>query len=656
MALTGLARGWRLVGPLAVLALLALASGCAVFKPAAVEGAPAAKLAPPPIDLQVTAPPPLKAVLDKHLDLARLQQLRTEEAISGGELSRLIGAAPAQARELLQTEGYFDARVTVRREAPAGAVAAAAAPAAAASAADLPAAADSALDGPGQGGPVRVFVAVEPGAPALVTALEVSTEGALKQQADAGDAEAQALQQALPAASALQPGKVFRNAEWSASKQALLARLRAVGYASASIVDSRADVDVAAHSVALRVVLVSGPLYRAGPLVITGLAHHDEITVRNLAGFGVGAPLTEARMLDYQEQLQSARLFQSVSVTFEPYPLAAAATPVRVRVVELPLQQATLGVGVASNSGARVSVEHTHRRPFDWPVILYNKLEVGQKNQKWRGDLQSHPGPGFFRNLLGVQIERDFGDSDVVLSQRVRLGRTQDTKRTERLYFLELLQSRRDDLASVATVAGGGPTTATALSANAHFVWRRVDSLLLPTTGVTFALQTGAGVAVSHTGDNGPFSRLYGRLTGYLPLGGGWYSQARVEAGQVFHKTSVAVPDALGFRAGGEDSVRGYAYRELAPVDASGATISGNVLLTGSAELARPILASKPSVWGAVFIDAGRAATHWQTYKPALGYGVGVRWRSPIGPLKVDLAWADELKKFRLHLSVGVAL
>jgi len=40
---------------------------------------------------------------------------------------------------------------------------------------------------------------------------------------------------------------------------------------------------------------------------------------------------------------------------------------------------------------------------------------------------------------------------------------------------------------------------------------------------------------------------------------------------------------------------------------------------------------------------------------PALGYGVGVRWRSPVGPLKLDLAYGQEVQRFRLHLSVGIA-
>ena len=675
---TGLSRlGLQLKGLLLLTGLL-LVSGCSQVQPLIASFNPSTKPAGPVlVDLQVDAPEALKPLLEKHLDLARLMALGTDEIPSAGEVNRLIGAAPAQARELLQTEGYFDARVTVQRSSMplAGALARAppldtATPDAASSDAADPTAAPASTAQPtpaaisDEDRALRrdrvqvVRVTVVPGDPTQVSTLKVSTSGELQTRVERGEPDATALQRSLAAVSTLQPGMVFRNPDWSASKQALQARLRAAGYAAARLQDSRAAVDAPARTAQLRIVLDSGPLFSAGPLQISGLQHHDEQTVRNLAGFDVGETLTEARLLDYQERLQAARLFQSATVTFEPDPLTAALTPVLVRVAELPLQQATLGVGVTSNSGARVTAEHTHRRPFDWPVIAYNKLEYGQRNQKFSSDLQTHPGPRYYRNLLGLKVERDESDTDTVLSQQLRLGRTQDTPRIERLYFVELLRSRRDTLATpdtaAAQAADTGPSTATALSINAHQVWRSLDSVLLPTRGWVLSVQGGLGESTSHGGASGPFTRFYTRMTGYLPLGGSWYSQARLELGSVLHRDDVEVPDSLGFRAGGEDSVRGYGYRKLAPTDATGATISGDVLLTTSLELARPILASMPALWGAVFVDAGRSAKDWRSYKPALGYGVGVRWRSPIGPLKVDLAYGHEVEKFRLHFSVGI--
>ena len=75
----------------------------------------------------------------------------------------------------------------------------------------------------------------------------------------------------------------------------------------------------------------------------------------------------------------------------------------------------------------------------------------------------------------------------------------------------------------------------------------------------------------------------------------------------------------------------------------------------GSAGSARPVSAKLPAVWWAVFVDAGNAAQRGTDLKPVYGYGLGVRWRSPVGPLRVDLAYGQELHKVRLHLSVGIA-
>jgi translocation and assembly module TamA len=116
----------------------------------------------------------------------------------------------------------------------------------------------------------------------------------------------------------------------------------------------------------------------------------------------------------------------------------------------------------------------------------------------------------------------------------------------------------------------------------------------------------------------------------------------------------VLAPESQRWRAGGDDSVRGYAYRSLGPLDANGNVDSGNVILTTSLELARPFSADLPSVWGAVFVDAGNAADSFSGMKLALGYGVGVRWRSPVGPLRLDVAYGEEERRWRLHFSVGI--
>lgn len=605
---------WRaLLIAAAVLPALLLQACSTLPIPALKEPAP-----PPPIVLQIDAPPALRTLLERHLDLARLAQMHAGETLDDTEWTRLVAAAPAQVRELAQTEGYFEAQVRVERT---------------------------------PGTPPRVRVIVQPGPQLKVAQLQVQTAGPLEKRASAGDATARTLQQQLQDTGPLAAGSAFRDGDWRETKARLLTRLRAAGYASAGVSASAADVDVPARSAALSVLIDSGPLYLAGALKIDGLQHHDEATVRHLAGFGPGAPLTEVRLLDYQDRLQKSGLFESISVTFEPDPTMAEGTAISVRLKELPLQQATAGLGYSTTAGPRASLEHTHRRPFGWGLTAYNKIEWGRDLQRWNGDFQTHPGEGFYRNLLGAQFERLKGDQDTVLTQRLRLGRTTDTPRIERLYFGEVLRSRQE-------LRDGPVIDAWAYSANVHWLVRRLDSVLLPTRGYAASLQLGAGLAHSNAGERGPFSRVYTRMTGYLPVNSGWfgsdwYGSARIEAGQVIKRDAVLVPDALGFRAGGDESVRGYGYRELAP-QRNGRVIGGDVLLTGSVELARPVSPSLPAVWGAVFVDAGRAAGAWNEYKPAFGYGVGVRWRSPIGPLRADLAYGEEVRKFRMHLSVGI--
>lgn len=111
------------------------------------------------------------------------------------------------------------------------------------------------------------------------------------------------------------------------------------------------------------------------------------------------------------------------------------------------------------------------------------------------------------------------------------------------------------------------------------------------------------------------------------------------------------LPASVRFFTGGDQSVRGYAYNTLAPRDAEGTVVGGEQLLVGSVEFEH-LFTDKWS--GALFYDTGNAFNSWQ--EPLKdGAGFGVRWRSPIGPVRFDLAWAlsEPGTPTRLHISVG---
>ncbi len=606
-----------LAAPLALLVL----GGCSTLRgPASTvpadNAAPAADLSG--VRVEVVAPADLQALLMRHLDITRLGSLSRGDQVSDGEWARLIDAAPRQVGELLRTEGFFSPEVQVERS-------------------------NQTASGRAQ----DLRLKVEPGPRAAISRVTLEVEGPLQAAADAGDTRARALLQELRDSWVLPPGAAFRNAVWNSAKASTLARLRASGYATAAWSGTAAEVDPPQHRVRLFLVLDSGPLFSAGPIEVEGLATHEAATVRNLANFQPGTPLTESLLLDYQERLQKSGLFENVTVSHDTDPTTAATAPVRVRLREQPLKMVTLGVGYSANTGPRTTVELIDRRVLGWPLRARADLEVADLKRALNIELSTHPRRGLFRNVAGLAIERLATDTDVVTSQRVRLGRARDTPEFEQLVFVEAERASRSTLTTRSDTL--------ALSANAHAVLRRLDSVVLPTSGYTLALQAGLGHSHASNGVSGPFTRAYGRLTGYMPLGSSWFGEARVELGKVFRASAVSIPDSQLWRAGGDDSVRGYAYRELGPrVD--GTVTSGAVLFTGSVELARPFVDGMPSLLGAVFVDAGRAANSFGDLSPAIGAGVGLRWRSPVGPLKLDWAWAQELRRGRLHFSIGISL
>ena len=596
-----------------------------VALPAAGAASAAANQA---VRVEIEAPSALKALLERHLDLVRLGRLPREE-VDGSEWSRLIDAAPAQVRDLLQTEGFFNPVVKLEREGFRGL--------ATASGADATDRAET------------VRLQVDPGKPAQVDRLRLEVQGELQEGEASGDGQSRAVMAQIRRQWELPEGANFRNPTWGNAKAALVAQMRAAGYANASLVGTKADVDAATDSVRLFVVADSGPLYRYGVLDVEGLVEQDIETVRNLMAAPRGAPVTEALLLDFQDRLQKAGLFENIGVTLDPDPNQAGNARITARLREAPLQTYTLGLGISANTGPRASVEHIYRRVFGFPLLSRNKAEYGNLRRAWDGEISTHAGESLYRNLVGGAVEQLESDTDIVLSQRLRVGRTQEGQRIERLLFVEGERSVRKTLDEVVR------TQASAVSLNFHGVWRDLDSVVLPTQGFSLKGQLGAGHSRGTDAVSGPFSRVYLRFTGYQPVARSWYSQARLEVGQVFLRSNQVVPESQQFRAGGDDSVRGYSYRSLGPV-VDGAVGSGNVMFTFSGEVARPISASLPSVWGATFIDLGNAGNSFSGLKPALGAGVGVRWRSPVGPLRIDWAYGRETRKSRIHFSVGIAL
>jgi translocation and assembly module TamA len=182
-----------------------------------------------------------------------------------------------------------------------------------------------------------------------------------------------------------------------------------------------------------------------------------------------------------------------------------------------------------------------------------------------------------------------------------------------------------------------------------QFTWRGVDDVLNPRQGGVLALQLAGGAkAVASDQD---FLRTYAQYQHWFALSPVDQLILRGEAGVVYAPSRDGIPEEFLFRAGGTRSVRGYKYESLGPREGD-AVVGGRYLMTGTAEYVRWL---SPQ-WGAArFVDAGDAADARGDLSANLGYGVGARWRTPAGPLAMDIAYADRDRKVRLSFSVSVA-
>jgi len=651
--------GVFLAGVVGAVALLSAGAGWAqptASEPDVAASGATVRRAPRPVDWQLTveAPSPLDDLLMENLDLARYQReaRQTEDGdastegddpapsalrITRGELRRLLAEVPTQARALLEAEGYFAARVRITVDDGTG-DGSGTAPA-------------SQTPTPGaQVAPTLVHVIVEPGPRTVVQRVQFVYEGELDTRLSANDEDAKELTGDMADNWGLPQDEPFRQADWSNAKNTALARLRADTYPMASWSGTSATVDAQAHTASLFLVADSGPAFSFGEVRIEGLERQPPSAILNLAPFRPGQPYRERQVLDWQERLQKVNLFESVYVAPAFDVNHPEATPLIVQVRESPIQEASVGIGASSDNGPRVSFEHLHRNPFDLDWQVRTKVQLGARMSDGLIDLLSHPWPGRKRGLASAQVSSiEDNDNAITRTQRLKVGRLREGDRLERTDYVEALRT------TVRSAADLLVADATALSFTSQWIFRDVDSQVLPTRGTTTMVALTGGHSVSALDASGPFGRVHGRFTAYLPLPASWQLQFRAEGGQVLARDNVSVPDALLFRAGGDDSIRGYAYRSIG-VERDGVTTGGRVLGTGSIELSHPLWPGQPNLLGAVFMDVGDAAERIDQWALKRGHGVGIRWRSPVGPFRIDIARGVSTDEWRLHFSVGVSL
>jgi translocation and assembly module TamA len=184
--------------------------------------------------------------------------------------------------------------------------------------------------------------------------------------------------------------------------------------------------------------------------------------------------------------------------------------------------------------------------------------------------------------------------------------------------------------------------------------WSRVmaDDRLYPRKGVRLGLKLRG--ATEQIVSSVSFAQAIGNAKAVLALPARLRVITRLDVGATAMNAFEELPASVRFFAGGDNSIRGYAYESLGPKDSDGDVVGGRNLLVGSVELERQLV----DKWAvALFVDSGNAFDRAHV-DPRTGVGFGIRWRSPVGPIRLDIAHplTDSKDAFRIHFSMGPEL
>jgi translocation and assembly module TamA len=550
--------------------------------------------------IELQAPDDLKAVIRASVDLYRWQN---NDALTPELLARLAHQAEDDMREALATEGYFSPTVHSRVSSAEGS--------------DV------------------VTLSAEPGPRAHVAAVTIDLTGAI----DADPSRARRLEE-LTREWRLPRGATFRQEDWDRAKRDALERLSALDYPAPRIADSRADIDPPASSASLGLRVDSGPRLRFGNVDVQGLERYEPARVRNLAPFAYGDAWDREKLTRFQRRLTATGYFASSQLELASDAAQDGIAPVKVRVIEAPPRRLELGVGY--NTDTRVSTSASWRNQDLWGNGLRwrNDLRVDSLQQSASSTFELPETGGGWARSLGAQYQHSdvqlLSTDDLTFFGRVR---SLEERHQEEYGLQEILEH---------ATPSQQPTARThALLFEYLRTWRSYDDLLSPTRGGS--IQAVVGVVPGFASTQGLLRTIL-RAQWLKPLSPKLELTLRAEGGAVLSSSRTGVPQALLFRIGGNNDLRGYAYEGVG-IRNNDVIMGARRYVLGTAEMTRWMGDS----WGiAGFIDSGDAFDSDQPFSLKNDIGFGVRLRTPIGPVRADLAWAEHTSSPRLNFSVGV--
>ncbi|MFL6592771.1 MAG: autotransporter assembly complex protein TamA [Luteimonas sp.] len=535
--------------------------------------------------------------------------------VSGRRLRSLVRQAEGETRSALEPFGYYSPAIDVR---------------------SAPAAGKDA---------VAVTVTVRAGTPVRVRHAHVAVEGEGKSDS--------ALRDEL-AGFAPGVGAVFDQGVYEASKTRVGVRLAARGYFDADFASHVVQVTRAQNAADVDLVWNSGVRYAIGTATFTQTPPIIRNALLNkLVRWKPGAPYQQGDIERLRQSLVALDYFSRINI--QPHPDQAVDRRVPVTVALAPAKRSiyTAGISYGTDSGGGVILGAERRYLNARGHKALAELNYAQRRKTLTLQYRI-PAFAWLDGWYTASLQAADEQTDYIDTRRIEFVASRSGQVNTHLTAIASLHVLRERWAYPAQQLPGAPSqyqygTFTFPSLRAEYI--DVDDRLYPRRGIGGALEVRGGV--EGAGSDASFAQVHGNASWFKGLGADNRLILRGELGHTFTDTVVNLPPSLRFYAGGDRSIRGYNYREVGPRLGRFGLGADNVITT-SAEFEHYFTAQ----WGgAVFVDSGSAfngrTPDWHT-----GVGLGVRWRSPVGPVRVDIGHGLDHpdSAFTLSLNIGADL
>ncbi len=452
----------------------------------------------------------------------------------------------------------------------------------------------------------------------------------------------------VPQSDALKTGAVLNHGHYEDAKRLIQNQASRYGFFSGRFTSQRLSIDPRAGVADIELVYDSGPRYSLGKVMFSGDSPFDEDLLKRMVPFKENTPYDSQLIAELNQAMQASGYFEGVRVDAAPTAAVGQVIPVTVQLETRKPRTMGLGLGFSTDVGPRGRANWTRHWANAQGHSYGFESEISAPRQNvglWYDVPLDPPLTDKLRFAGGYQYEEIAGTDS--LSKLLTVGPEWHSKLPSGWERVISLKWQREEYR-----LGDDSGLSTLLMPGISYSYLRSDDRIDPHKG--YRLQFDAQVAKEGVGSDANLIRGNVLLKGLTTVAQNHRFLGRVQFGGNFTDGYTSIPPSLRFFAGGDQSVRGYDYQTLSPTNSDGDRIGGRYMVAGSVEYQYSI-AEKWRL--ATFVDQGNSFNNLDLPSLKTGVGFGVRWVSPVGPLRLDLAHPlDDDGGVRLHFSMGPEL